>query len=69
MPKWEDFRRFLKINAEFVRHGKKHDIYIYKGRTLRVSRSSGEISKNMWRDILRHELCVTQEEFFNEGLK
>lgn len=68
MPKWEDLRRFLKRNAEFIRHGRNHEIYIYKGNLLRVSRSSGEIGKNMWRDILKHELCMTNEEF-SEGLK
>ena len=68
MPKWEYLRRFLNRNAEFLRHGGNHDIYIYRGNLIRVSRSSGEISRNMWRDILKHELCMTNEEF-REGLK
>ena len=47
MPKWEYLRRFLNRNAEFLRHGGNHDIYIYRGNLIRVSRSSGEISRNM----------------------
>lgn len=45
MPKWKDFRRFLERNAKFLRHGKNHDIYVYKGKRIRVSRSSSEIGK------------------------
>lgn len=68
MPNWQDLRRFLKHNGDLVRHGGDHDIYTYKGQTVIVSRGSGEISKNMWRSILKHELGINQEKF-NEGLK
>ena len=67
MPRWKDFRRFLDRNAKFLRHGGDHDIYLYKGRRIRVSRSSGEIDRTIWRDILNHQLRITQEEF-NAGL-
>lgn len=68
MPKWQDFRRFLKRNAKFLRHGSKHDIYLYDDHEIRVSRSSGEIDRTIWRDILKHQLGITLEEF-REGLK
>ena len=68
MPKWQDLRRFLERNADAVRHGGKHDIYTYKGQTIIVSRGSGEISKDMWRSILKHELGITYKEF-KAGLK
>ena len=63
MPKWEDFRRFLKHNAKLLRHGGKHDIYFYDDHEIRVSRSSGEIKRTVWRDILKHQLGITYEEF------
>ena len=68
MPKWRDLRRYLEHNAEFLRHGGDHDLYIYQGKMLRVSRSSGEIDKTTWKDILKHQLGINQEKF-NEGLK
>ena len=68
MPRWKDFRRFLDRNATFLRHGGNHDIYLYDGHEIRVSRSSGEINTIIWKDILKHQLGITQEEF-NAGLK
>lgn len=68
MPKWKDFRRFLERNAKFLGHGKNHDIYVYKGKRIRVSRSSSEIDRNTWKEILTQQLGITQEEF-NAGLK
>ena len=67
MPKWQDFRRFLERNAKFLRHGRNHDLYLYDSHEIRVSRSSGEIDRAIWKDILKHQLGMTQEEF-NEGL-
>ena len=63
MPRWKDLRRFLDRNARFVRHGSDHDVYRYNGKTVRVSRSSSEIGPETWRDILKHQLHITQEEF------
>ena len=68
MSRWKDLVRFLDRNAVFIRHGSNHDIYLYNGKRIRVSRGSGEIDKNTWQDILKHQLRMTQEEF-NEGLK
>ena len=68
MPRWKDLIRFLDRNAAFIRHGSDHDIYFYNGRRIRVSRSSKEIDRNTWKDILKHQLRINQEEF-NEGLK
>ncbi len=67
MSSWEELRRYLSRNAIFIRHGRNHDIYEYNGYRIRVSRGSGEISRYMWRDILKHQLHITQEEF-NAGL-
>ena len=67
MPRWKDFRRFLDRNAKFLRHGGNHDIYLYKGRRIRVSRSSAEIAPSTWKEILSKQLRITQEEF-NAGL-
>ena len=63
MPKWRDLRRYLEHNAKFLRHGGEHDLYIYQGKILRVSRSSGEIDRKTWKDILKNQLCITLEEF------
>ena len=68
MPRWRDFRRFLDRNATFLRHGRNHDIYLYHGQRIRVSRSSAEIGRNTWKEILTQQLGMTQEEF-NAGLK
>ena len=68
MPRWNDLIRFLDRNATFIRHGGKHDVYLYNGKRIRVSIGSGEIGRNTWKDILRHQLGLTQEEF-NNGLK
>ena len=47
MPEWKDLIRFLDRNAVFIRHGGNHDVYLYNGKRIRVSGSSGEISRNM----------------------
>ena len=67
MPGWRDMRRFLERNAQFLRHGKSHDIYLFRGQRIRVSHGSGEISPELWKNILKHQLRMTQEEF-NAGL-
>ena len=64
MPRWKDLIRFLDRNATFIRHGGNHDVYLYNGKRIRVSRGSGEIGKDMWRSILKHELGITLEEFY-----
>ncbi len=68
MPRWKDLLRFLDRNATFIRHGRNHDIYLYNGKRIRVSRSSGEIYRKTWREILKDQLGITQEQF-NDGLK
>lgn len=66
MPSWRDLRRFLDKYGRYKRSGEDL-IYIYKGRLVRVSKSSKEISPGKWRKILKHDLGITQEEF-NAGL-
>lgn len=62
MSSWTDLRRFLDKHGKLIRKG-KHFIYAYQGRTVRVSNGTGEIGRDLWRDILKHELQITQEEF------
>ena len=66
MPRWSDLRRFLDRNGKFL-YAKKHLMYLYKGEKIRCSHGSGEIGADRWRDILKHQLRITQEEF-NAGL-
>lgn len=66
MPRWKELKRFLERHGEHVRTG-KHEIYKYQGREIRVSHSSGEISPELWRSILKKELRITQEQF-NAGI-
>ena len=68
MPRWKDLLRFLDRNGMFIRHDSNHNVYIYNGKRIRVSRGSGEIDRNTWKDILKHQLGINQEKF-NEGLK
>lgn len=68
MPSWRDMQRYLKRNGWKLDRSGKHNIYKKDGRTIKTSHGSGEIPARIWREILKHELHITQEEF-NEGLK
>ena len=63
MSDWSELRRYMNKHAERLREGSNHILYRYKGRMIRVSRGSGEIGRDLWRDILKHQLGLTQEEF------
>ena len=81
MPSWSQLRRYLTKSrkkspsslgggsshkhAKFLNHASKHDIYLLHGQGIICSRGSGEIRKNKWQEILKHQLKITQEEFNN----
>lgn len=68
MPGWKDLRRFCEHDGWELYKKTDHDFYrkIEPDGTVRrtkVSRSSGEIPKHLWKHILTKQLQVTQEEF------
>ncbi|MDE6053312.1 MAG: type II toxin-antitoxin system HicA family toxin [Lachnospiraceae bacterium] len=69
MPGWKELKRFcVKDGWELY---KNTDHYYYRKytetgiRMTKVSRGLGEIHANMWREILKNQLQVTQEYFNN----
>ncbi len=70
MPKWEDLKRFCEADGWECYKKTDHDFYrkIMPDGTVKrtkVPRGSGEIKPNMWREILKRQLQVT-EEYFNK---
>ena len=70
MPTWKDLKRFCERDGWELY--KNTDHYFYRKtdsngniRRTKVSRGSGEIHHNLWREILRKQLGVT-EEYFNK---
>lgn len=69
MPSWKDLRRHLKKNGyTLLRHGSRDDWYEKTmpdgtNRRVRVSKSSGEIGKGLFENILKKQLGITKEEF------
>lgn len=68
MPTWKELKRFIENDGWELY--KKTDHYFYRkidedGNLLRtkVSMGSGEIKHHLWREILKKQLKVTQEEF------
>lgn len=68
MPRWKELKRFCdKDGWELY---KETDHYFYRKKEkdgtvkrTKVSKGSGEIGYHMWREILKKQLKVTQEEF------
>ncbi len=72
MPKWKDLKRFCE-NDEWDLY-KDTDHYFYQKKMpdgtvkrTKVSKGSGEIHYNLWREILKKQLQVTQE-YFNDHI-
>lgn len=72
MPSWKDLKRFCDNDG--WENYKTTDHFFYrkndgKGNILRVKVSMGtsEIHGHMWREILKKQLCVTQE-YFNSKI-
>ena len=68
MPRWKELKRFCENDGWELY--KETDHYFYRkkeddGRLKRtkVSKGSGEIHYHMWKEILKKQLQVTQEEF------
>ena len=70
MPGWKELKRFCDKDGWGLY--KNTDHYYRKIdengiRMTKVSRGSGEIHANMWREILKNQLQVTQE-YFNSKI-
>ena len=69
MPSWKDLESYLqRSNWVQVRANGRDKIYekTLPDGTIRraaVSKSSGEIGKGLFSRILKHQLCVSKEEF------
>jgi predicted RNA binding protein YcfA (HicA-like mRNA interferase family) len=69
MPSWSDLEKYLKRHGwKLVRQNGRDKIYekvISNELTIRtsVSKSSGEIRKNLFSKILKQQLGITKEEF------
>lgn len=68
MPSWRELKRFCENDGWELY--KKTDHYFYRKtdengniRRTKVSNGTGEIYGNLWKEILKKQLCVTQEEF------
>lgn len=68
MPQWKELRRYCENDGWELYKNTDHAYYrkvMDDGTVLRtkVSNSSGEIPKLLWKDILKRQLQTTQEEF------
>lgn len=72
MPKPKDLKRYCENNGWELLRVTDHYFYVKKEedgsiKRVKVSMGSKEISKNLWKDILKNKLGITQEEF-NKGI-
>ena len=72
MPSWRDLNRFCKNDGWELYKATDHDYYRKRDnngmlRKTKVSRSSGEISRGLWKEILSNQLQVTKE-YFNSKI-
>ena len=70
MPSWRELKRFCENDGWSLYKDTDHYYYrkiLPNGTVLRtkVSKCSGEIHKNLWREIRNKQLHVTQEHFNN----
>lgn len=68
MPSWKELKRFCE-NDGWILY-KDNDHYYYRKiendgtiRRTKVSKGTGEIGHYLWKEILKKQLGVTQEEF------
>ncbi|MBU6081650.1 MULTISPECIES: type II toxin-antitoxin system HicA family toxin [Allobacillus] len=69
MPSWREIERFCRRDGweEFKKKG--HHIYFRKKnndgtvKRTKVSRGTGEVKGHLWKEILKKQLQVTEEEF------
>ncbi|MBE5927740.1 MAG: type II toxin-antitoxin system HicA family toxin [Lachnospiraceae bacterium] len=72
MPKWKELKRFCENDGWELY--KNTDHYFYRKfedngniKLTKVSKDSGEIHSNMWKQILKKQLQVSQE-YFNKHI-
>lgn len=72
MPKWSELKRFCEKDGWELY--KNTDHYFFRKvmgdgtvKRTKVSRGSSQIGPALWKEILRKQLCVTQE-YFNEKI-
>ena len=73
MPRWKELKRFCERDGWELY--KDTDHYFYRKRDedgnirmTKVSKGNGEIRTHMWREILKKQLCVS-EEYFNKMIQ
>jgi len=72
MPSWRELRRFCERDGWELYKDTDHYFYRkddYNGtpRFTKVSKGTGEIGRNLWREILNRQLKVTLE-YFNSKI-
>lgn len=72
MPSWRELKRFCERDGWELYKETDHDFYRKQDddgtlRRTKVSRGSGQIHTHMWQEILKKQLCVTQE-YFNSKI-
>jgi hypothetical protein len=72
MPKWKDLRRFCEKDGWELYKQTDHYFFRKKDkdgniRRTKVSMGTGEIMGNLWREILKKQLQVS-EEYFNSKI-
>ncbi len=72
MPRWKELKRFCEKDGWELY--KDTDHYYYRKRDpdgsvrqTKVSKGSSEIRPHLWREILKKQLCVSQE-YFNSRI-
>lgn len=72
MPKWSELKRFCEKDGWELY--KNTDHYFFRKtmpngeiKRTKVSRGSSQIGPALWKEILKKQLCVTQE-YFNEKI-
>ena len=72
MPSWRDLKKFCERDGWKLYRDTDHYYYSKPDddgvmRKTKVSRGSGQINGNLWKNILNHQLKVTKE-YFNSKL-
>ena len=68
MPSWKDLKRFCEQDGWELYKSTDHDFFRKRSvdgalRRTKVSRGTGEISRNLWREILNNQLQVSIDYF------
>ena len=69
MPSWKEIERFCRRDGWTEIKKKTHHIYFQKTeedgtvKRTKVSRGTGEVKGHLWKEILKKQLQVTEEEF------